>query len=253
MAKRNFFSSSGNPFLKEKAFQNQSNEILDASVDQAQHMSIQGAINKSFLLFALLMITTLVSYAIPSQLFMWTGIIGGLIAVLVTSFRPRLAPVLAPVYALLEGLFVGTVTRIYGEAFGGGIIFHAVTLTFALLFSMLFIYKAGIIKVTGKFRMGVAMATMGIFLVYLANIILGLFGIDMPFLHEGGMMGIGISVVIIGIASLNLLLDFDNFEKGEQFGAPSYMEWFCAMGLLVTLVWLYIELLRLISLLSGRD
>ena len=125
-------------------------------------------------------------------------------------------------------------------------------LTVALLFMMLFIYKVGIIQVTGRFRKGVLMATGAILLVYLVNIALGFFGINIPFLHEGGMIGIGISLVIIVVATLNLLLDFDNFDKIEEYRSPQYMEWFCAMGLIVTLVWLYIELLRLLSVLS-RD
>ena len=159
---------------------------------------------------------------------------------------------LAPAYAAFEGLFVGAITAMYAYAFEG-IIFHAVSLTVAILFMMLFIYKTGIIKVTEKFRMGVMMATGAVFIVYLASWILGMFGVSVPFLHQGGMLGIGISVVIIGIASFNLLLDFDNFEKGEKFGAPSYMEWFSAMGLLITLVWLYVEILRLLAILSSND
>ncbi len=253
MARRNMFSSSHNPFMKEEAYRKSSSEVLDAGlIERGERMTVQGAINKSFILFGIMLITTAVSFAFPSPLFMWGGAIGGLVVVLIASFKTHLSASLAPIYALLEGLFVGSITAIYAAGFGGGIIFHAVTLTFALLFAMLFIYKTGIIKVTNKFRTGIIMATGAICLVYLLNIILGLFGVNMPFLHEGGMIGIGISLVIIGIASLNLLLDFDNFEKGEQYGAPSYMEWFSAMGLLITLVWLYIEVLRLLSILN-RD
>ena len=118
---------------------------------------------------------------------------------------------------------------------------------------MLFFYKTGIIKVTEKFRSGVIMATGAIFVVYILSWVLGFFGINIPYLHEGGLMGIGISLLIIGVAALNLLLDFDNFEKGEQYGAPKYMEWFSAMGLLITLVWLYVEILRLIAMFSSSD
>jgi uncharacterized YccA/Bax inhibitor family protein len=118
---------------------------------------------------------------------------------------------------------------------------------------MLFLYKSGIVQVTDKLRMGVMMATGAIALVYLLNIVLSFFGISIPYLHQGGMIGIGISLLIIGVAAMNLLLDFDNFDKGEAQGAPAYMEWFCAMGLLITLVWLYMEILRLLSILSGRD
>ncbi len=248
------FSSSGNPFMKEDAYRNSANSPLDAGfIDTAERMTVRGAVNKSFILFGLMMLTAVASYAYANPLFLWVGAIGGLIAVLVASFKPHLSATVAPIYALLEGLFVGTITAIYGGAFGGGIVFNAISLTLGILFAMLFIYKTGIIKVTDKLRMGVMMATMGIFLVYMLTWILSFFGISMPYLHQGGAIGIGISVVIIGIAAFNLLLDFDNFDKGEKFGAPSYMEWFSAMGLLITLVWLYVEILRLLSMLASRD
>lgn len=257
MAKRNFFRSSSNPFLNEKALQGNSNEVLDSDMTQAhvigEKMTVSGAVNKSFILFGLMMLTTFYTMSNPHPVLMWGGAIGGLIVVVIAAFKRHLSPTLAPIYALLEGCFVGGITAIYGAAFGGGIVFQAVTLTFAVLFMMLFLYKTGIIKVTEKFRSGVMMATGAILLVYIVNLVLGFFGMNVPFLHEGGMMGIGISLLIIGVAALNLLLDFDNFEKGEQFGTPKYMEWFCAMGLLITLVWLYIEILRLLAILSGRD
>ena len=235
--------------MNEEAFHKSgSNQPLDGHlIDRGERMTVQGAVNKSFILFGIMLLTSLVSYAFPSKLFMFGGAIGGLIIVLIASFKQHLSPSLAPVYAILEGLFVGAITFYYGMAFGGGIIFHAVTLTFAVLFMMLFIYKTGIIKVTDKLRMGVVMATGAICLMYLVNIVMSMFGVNLPFLHQGGALGIGISVVIVGVAAFNLLLDFDNFEKGEQYGAPRYMEWFSAMGLLITLVWLYIEMLRLLS------
>jgi uncharacterized YccA/Bax inhibitor family protein len=186
-------------------------------------------------------------------MFLWGGAIGGLILVVIMSFKKHLSPPLAPIYALLEGLFVGAVTAMYAAGFGGGIIFQAVLLTISLLFMMLFVYKAGLIKVTQKFRTGIMMATGGIFLVYMINIGLSFFGINMPFLHDGGMIGIGISLFIIGIATLNLLLDFDSFERAAAMRAPKYFEWYCAMGLIVTLVWLYIEVLRLLAILSSGD
>jgi uncharacterized YccA/Bax inhibitor family protein len=186
-----------------------------------------------------------------NPLFMWGGAIGGFVVVLIATFKPAWSGTLGPIYAALEGLFVGSISAMYASAFGG-IIFQAVTLTMAIFFIMLFVYKTGIIQVTNKFRTGVVMATAAVALVYLVNIVLSMFGINMPYLHEGGLIGIGISLVIIGIASLNLLLDFDSFEKGEQAGAPAYMEWFFAIGLLVTLVWLYLEILRLLSILN-RD
>ena len=182
---------------------------------------------------------------------MAVGAIGGFIAVLVASFKPHTSATAAPIYALLEGLFVGSITAIYGGLYNG-IVFNAITLTLGILFTMLFIYKTGIIKVTDKLRMGVVMATVAIALVYLVNLILHAFGISVPYLHQGGTIGIIISLVIIGIAAFNLLLDFDNFDRGEKYGAPTYMEWFSAMGLLITLVWLYIEVLRLLAIMNRK-
>lgn len=234
-----------------------SDEILDASLDgpitYAGRMTAQGAVNKSFMLFGILLITTYIGFTNPHPVLVWGGAIVGLIVVLIAAFKPHLSPTLAPIYAVVEGLFVGGITATYAWAFGGGIIFQAVTLTFAVLFMMLFLYKSGTIKVTQKLRSGIIMATGAILLVYILNLVLSFFGINMPYLHQGGTIGIGISLVIVGVAAMNLLLDFDNFDKGEQFGAPAYMEWFCAMGLLITLVWLYVEILRLLSIISGRD
>ena len=251
------FSSSSNPFMKEEAYRESSREVLDSGMAGGhvitEKMTVSGAVNKSFILFGLMMLTTLYTISNPHPILMWGGAIGGIIVVFIAAFKRHLSPTLAPIYALLEGLFVGGITVYYGAAFGGGIVFQAVTLTFAVLFMMLFLYKTGIIKVTQKLRSGVMMATGAILLVYVVNFVMGFFGISVPFLHEGGMMGIGISLLIIGVAAMNLLLDFDNFDKGEQFGAPKYMEWFSAMGLLITLVWLYVEILRLLAILSGRD
>ncbi len=248
------FTKSSNPLLKEDAIAKAN--TLDGGVTQRAEtdpMTVSGAVNKSLIMGALLLITSLYSFANPSPLFLWGGAIGGLVLVLVMSFKRHLSPTLAPIYALLEGLFVGSVTAMYAAGFGAGIVFQAVLLTMALLFMMLFVYKAGLIKVTQKFRTGIMMATGGIMLVYLINIGLSFFGINMPFLHEGGMIGIGISLFIIGIATMNLLLDFDSFEHFAATRAPKYMEWFCAMGLIVTLVWLYVEVLRLLAILSSSD
>ena len=251
------FSESSNPVMNEKAYRQAAEGTLDSDMAQqgeaqARPMTVQGAINKSFILFGILLLATGVGFLYPNPLFMWGGAIGGLVVVIITSFKVHWSPITAPIYAALEGLFVGAVSAVFASAYEG-IIFQAVTLTFGLLFMMLFIYKTGIIKVTQKFRTGVVMATGAVLLVYVANLVLGFFGINMPFLHDGGWMSIGISLVIIGIASLNLLLDFDNFEKGEKYGAPEFMEWFSSMGLLITLVWLYIEILRLLAMLSSNE
>lgn len=157
----------------------------------------------------------------------------------------------APIFALLEGLFVGTISAIYAAGFEG-IIFQALTATIGTLFMMLMLYKSGIIPITQKFRMGVSMALGAIMLLYLVSWAGYFIGFEVPYLHEGGAIGIGITVVIIGVAALNLLLDFDNFDKGEAAEVPQYMEWFFGMGLIFTLVWLYVEFLRLFSKLQ-RD
>jgi len=221
---------------------------------KAEVMTIGGAINKTFILLGVMMITTLFSYANPSQMFMYIGIFGGIAVVMYANYNPDKSTWLAPIYALLEGLFVGTVSAIYAGVVGStGIIFQAIMLTVGCLFMMLFIYKSGLIKVTQKFRAGVSMAVGAIMMVYLLNFVLSFFGMNVPYIHEGGMIGIGISAVIIVVACLRLLLDFDNFDKAAQFKSPKYMEWFCAMGLLVTLVWLYWEILRLLAVLSSGD
>lgn len=247
MARFNF-RQSRNPFLKESIMQNASMQF-DRTAGAT--MTVYGAINKTFVLFAIMMITTFISYSMPNMLFAGVGAIGGLIVVIVASFKPTLSPFLAPIYALLEGLLVGTVTAMYAMQFNG-IIIHAVTLTISMLFLMLIIYRLNIIPVTQKLRTGIFMAIGGIVLVYLFSWIMGMFGFSVPFIHQGGTIGIIISLVIIGVAALSLLLDFDMFEKGEQYGAPKYMEWFAGMGLLITLVWMYFEILRLLAILN-RD
>ncbi|MCB9285220.1 MAG: Bax inhibitor-1/YccA family protein [Lewinellaceae bacterium] len=239
MARRTLFSS-GNPVLSDETYRKAAGVATDET------MTVRGAVQKSFLLAAVLVVVGVWSFMNANPLFIWVGAIGGLIAVLVAVFKKEWSPVLAPVYAALEGLALGAITAIYAAAYDG-IVFNAITLTVAILLAMLFLYQTRIIKVTDKLRSGIIMATTGIFLVYMVDIVLGFFGVNVPYLHSGGMIGIGISLFIVGVASLNLLLDFDQFEKGEQYGAPKYMEWFSALGLLVTLVWLYLEILRLLS------
>lgn len=254
MAKFDRFRKSSNPFLSEEKLANATKEeTLDGGMITRMDgnvMTVSGAVNKTLILTGLLLLTALYSYANPSPLFVWGGAIGGLVVVLIMAFKQKLSPTLAPIYALLEGLFVGSVTSVYAAAFAG-IAFQAIGLTIAILLMMLFLYKAQVIKVTQKFRSGVMMATGAIFLMYLLSWGLSMFGINIPYLHEGGMIGIGISLVIIGVASLNLLLDFDNFERGAEMRAPKYIEWYCATGLLVTLVWLYLEILRLLAVLNN--
>jgi len=244
--------SSSNPVLQEKMFRDAQPVNADRAAGEVQTMTVEGAIQKTYILTALLIVAAIVGFNIPSPIVVWGGAIGGFVLVMIMAFKTHLAPRLAPVYAVLEGLFVGGISYMYYSAFYPGIILNAVMLTVAVLCLMLFLYQGGFIKVTEKRRSGVMMATGAVLVVYLISIVANLFGGGIPYLHSSGPIGIGISVVIIGIAAFNLLLDFDNFEKGEQYGAPKYMEWFSAVGLLVTLVWLYLEILRLLSKLSNR-
>lgn len=241
---------SSNPAFSERIFN------TAATGSWSQQMTVQGTVNKSLILFIVMFIPALWTWnmifsgASPS-VFMFGGMIGGLVAAMVTIFRPQSAPISAPIYAALEGLFLGGISAIF-EASYPGIVIQAVTLTFGTMFVMLLGYRSGIIKVTEKFRAGVVAATGAIFFVYLINMIMGFFGVHMPMIHEGGMMGIGFSLLVVGIAALNLVLDFDFIYRNAAQGAPKYMEWYSAFGLMVTLVWLYLEFLRLLSKLN-RD
>ena len=251
MSKINRFKESSNPFFSERAVQRAQGESHEVA-SSGETMRVSGAINKTFILFAILLATTVLSYQMASPILTIGGAIAGLIVVVVAVFKPSRAVWAAPLYAAVEGFFVGGITYMFASMYSG-IVFKAVMLTFGILFAMLFIYKTEIIKVTDKFRRGVVMATGAVLLVYVVNLLLGFFGMSLPFLHEGGWFSIVISLVIIGIASLNLLLDFDFIEKGEEQGLPEYMEWFGAMGLLITLVWLYVEILRLLAMLAGNE
>ncbi|MEP7195428.1 MAG: Bax inhibitor-1/YccA family protein [Saprospiraceae bacterium] len=235
----NFFSKSTNPILKDSLFeQNLSSTGLT--------MTSAGAVNKSVILGLLLMITAVFSFAFPSTIFLLPSAIIGFVLVLIATFKKEWSPTIAPIYALIEGLFLGSISAYYASAFDG-IVFHALSLTLAILFLMLFLYKARIIQVTERFRSIIMIGTGAIALTYLVSFVLSFFGIQVPMIHSSGLLGIGFSLVVIVMASLNLLLDFDFFERGEQAGLPKYMEWFAAMGLIITLVWLYLEILRLLS------
>ncbi|WP_420812545.1 Bax inhibitor-1/YccA family membrane protein [Planococcus salinus] len=242
---------SGNPSLKDEAFE----KYNDAETGRT--MTIQGTVNKTFILVLLVLATSVYSWnqflsnpnsATPLIL---VGAIGSLIVALVTIFIPKISPFTAPVYALLEGLFIGAVSARY-EAQFGGIVFQAVLLTIGVLLSLLLAYKSGLINVTQNFRLGVVAATGAIFLVYLVSFIGGFFGFEIPHLHEATPLGIAISVVIVIIAALNLVLDFDFIENASAKQVPKYFEWYGAFGLLITLVWLYLEILRLLSKLRNR-
>jgi uncharacterized YccA/Bax inhibitor family protein len=185
-----------------------------------------------------------------------SGAIGGLVVAIILTFKKEWSPYLAPAYALLEGLFVGGISAYYNYAFAAqapNIIMNAVGLTFGTCIAMYLLYTFRIIKATEKFKAIVVTATAGIFIFYLITFVLGFFGISIPFLHEGSALGIGFSLFVVALAALNLILNFDMIETGVEMGAPKYMEWYSAFGLLVVIVWLYLEILRLLSLLSGRN
>ncbi|MFM1794356.1 MAG: hypothetical protein RL642_741 [Bacteroidota bacterium] len=223
-------------------------------------MTFGGTLNKFGFLFLMVMATAFYIWNEASvgnsiQGYMMGGMIGGLIVALVLMFKPQLAQYLAPAYALLEGLVIGGISSIYNDAFSAvapGIVTQAVILTFGTAIAMYLLYTFRIIRVTERFRSIMFAAIGGIALFYLITFILSLFGVNVTGLHNGSLLSIGISIAITAIAALSLLLDFDRIEQGTAMGAPKYMEWYCAFGLLVTLVWLYIEILRLLGNLYGR-
>jgi uncharacterized YccA/Bax inhibitor family protein len=222
-------------------------------------MTVQGTVDRTAILLAILTLTAIVPWRIafgggdPAALMslLGLGLVGGLVLAMVTVFKQSWARVTAPLYAACEGLVLGGVSAIY-EARYQGIVLQAVGLTLGTLAVMLIAYKTKAIRATEKFKLGVIAATGAIALVYMLSWILGMFGINIGFIHSTGLLGIGISLVIVGVAALNLVLDFDLIEQGARQGAPKYMEWYGGFGVLVTLVWLYLEILRLLSLLNRR-
>lgn len=242
---------SGNPSLSDKTFTDVARS--------GEPMTLGGTVNKTAIMLALLMITSVFTWGTffesgdPSSVvpYMWGGIIGGFIVALITIFKKTWAPVTAPIYALLEGLAIGGISAFY-EARYPGIVIQAASLTFATLACLLMAYKTGLIKATENFKLGVVAATGAICLIYIVNIVLSFFDMPMGFIHESGTMGIIFSLVVVTVAALNLVLDFDFIESGVEAGAPKYMEWYGAFGLVVTLVWLYLEMLRLLSKLRNN-
>ena len=251
---------SGNPALKDNTFLDLGSGTLVR--DDAGAMSINGTVNKTGFLLLLTMLTAAFAWtqafgadgqlAPGFSVYVWGGAIGGLVIALVTVFKKEWAPVTAPLYALVEGFFLGAISAVF-ELKYPGIVFQAVVLTFGTLGALLAAYRSGLIRATENFKLGVVAATGGIALVYLVSMGLRLFGKDIPLIHESGLVGIGFSLFVVVIAALNLVLDFDFIESGVEAGAPKYMEWYGAFGLMVTLVWLYIEFLRLLAKLQSRD
>ena len=246
---------SGNPTLSQKTFE----KNLQAEAEGV--MTERGTLNKFGFLFLMVMAGAAFTWNAFYQgknVFPWMigAAIGGLIVAIVLTFKPRLAPYLAPAYGVLEGVFVGAISAYYNYAFAEtapGIVMQAVGLTFGVVIAMYLLYHFKIIKATQRFKSIVFTATAGIALFYVIAFVLRFFGVQMPLIHESSMIGIGFSVFVVAIAALNLIIDFDMIEQGAAMGAPKYMEWYGAFGLLVTIVWLYIEILRLLSKLASRD
>jgi uncharacterized YccA/Bax inhibitor family protein len=235
---------SGNPVLTDETFRLP--RVVGGDV-----MTIGGTVNKSFLAIAILMVTASYTWNLgvgDPRIGMLTtvGLLGGLVVALVTAFRQTWAPYTTPAYAALEGLALGGISVGFETRYPG-LVSQAVFLTFGTLAALLVAYRSGLIRPTENVKLGIAAATGGVFLVYLAGFVMSLFGAGIPLIHGSGTLGIGFSIVVVCVAALNLVLDFDFIEQGAERGAPKYMEWYAAFGLLVTLVWLYLEMLRLLA------
>ena len=242
---------SGNPALTADTFR----VPHVRSADDA--MTVGGTVNKTSLGLLILLATASYTWNLGADdprvaTLTLVGVIGGLIAAVATVMRKEWAPYTTPAYAALEGLALGGISVGF-EARYPGLVSQAVFLTFGVLGVLLFAYRSGIIKATENFKLGVFAATGGIALVYLIGFVMSLFGASIPLIHGSGTIGIVFSVVVVGVAALNLVLDFDFIEQGAERGVPKYMEWYGAFGLLVTLVWLYLEMLRLLAKLQERD
>jgi uncharacterized YccA/Bax inhibitor family protein len=235
-----------NPSLNSKTF--------ERAAPGAGVMTIEGTVNKVGILLVLMLVPA--AYMWSKVLNAWDpsaamataglGAIGALIFAIITIFKKTWAPVTAPIYAVLEGLFLGAISGVFNQAYPG-IVMQAIALTMGTLLTLLLAYRTGLIRATENFKLGVVAATGAIAMLYLVSIVMGFFGTRIPFIHESGTVGILFSLFVVVIAALNLVLDFDFIESGAEMGAPRYMEWYAAFGLMVTLVWLYLEILRLLS------
>ncbi|WP_264512099.1 Bax inhibitor-1/YccA family protein [Flavobacterium sp. N1719] len=248
---------SKNPFFNTKSYNNAETVHDAVLIDYNQTMSLSGTINKAFIMLILLVAGAVTTWTMTGSGFnpvilIIGGAIVGMIAVLVSTFKPELSPYLAPGYAIFEGLFIGGLSAFF-EAKYPGIVIQAVGATFVTFFVCLGLYKFQIVKVTEKFRSVVVAATLAIAAYYLITWLITLFTNFQPVHYGNSLMSIGISIFVIVIAALNIFLDFDQIERGVANRAPKYMEWYGAMGLMITLVWLYVEFLRLLSKINSRD
>lgn len=240
--------NSGNPTLGPNTFR-------DVTLVQGPSMTLGGTTFKTLILFCLVIAGTAFTWreSAASSILMVGGGIGGFVLALITAFKKQWAPITAPIYALLQGLFLGGVSAIYNARMDG-IVLQAVMLTFGVMAAMLFLYQSRIIRVTPGFVKGIVAATLGIALFYGASLLLSLFGVNAltNMINSSSSLGIGLSLFIVCIAALNLVLDFAMVEAGVASGAPKYMEWYCSFALMVTLIWLYLEILRLLAKTSRR-
>ena len=237
----NTFGRSGNPAFS-KGFEN--NEEISGEV-----MTLDGTVNKTGILLGLCIGGAYFGWNSPGLVM--PAILIGLVIAIFTIFRPKNSPYTAPAYAAIEGVALGGITMIF-EAQYPGIGIQAIGLTFGILASLLFCYKSGIIQPTENFRLMIFAGTMGIFILYLVSFIMSFFGNSIGFIHSNGLFGIGFSLFVVAIASLNLVLDFDLIEEGAEKGMPKYLEWYGAFSLMVTLIWLYLEILRLLAKIRSR-
>lgn len=242
---------SSNPVLTGDRFDN-------AQMIGSAPMSVSGTINKSFILFLILAVSAAavvyeayMGYAGKVMLTGTIGLIVGFVLALIISFKPKTAPYLAPVYAFAEGAFLGSISMVFESQFPG-IAIQAIAGTFTALFVMLFLFKTKIIQATQRFRSVIMTALISIMGLYLISLVAALFGHPIPFMHDSSPLSIGISAVIVAVASLSLIIDFDFIVKGEENLLPKHFEWYGAFGLMVTMVWLYLEILRLLSKLKDR-
>jgi uncharacterized YccA/Bax inhibitor family protein len=249
-----------NPALGESTFRELAQAQHGGVIDETTSMTLNGTVNKTGILLLCALATAAYTWhsflqsrdpagIMPSLLI---GSIGGFIFALVTIFKKEWSPVTAPIYALLEGLVLGGLSALLDLRYPG-IAMQAVALTFGTLFVLLLAYRSGLIRVTQKFRLGIVAATGGIFVFYMIEMLLGFFGVHFTSINGSGFIGIGFSLIVVAVAALNLVLDFDFIEQGVNAGAPKYMEWYGAFGIIVTLVWLYLEILILLSKLRSRN
>ena len=229
---------SGNPALNSKAFASQANQRRGAELSEV--MTIKGTVDKTAIGLFLLIFSGYYTFGPEMTHFIFIGVFGGLGVAILTIFKKEWSPITVPIYAILEGLALGSISYRYEQSYDG-IVFQAIVLTLGILTSLLLAYRSGIIKATKNFKLGVFAATGGIFLFYLISLFLP------PPTNDNPIMSIGISLFIVVIASANLVIDFDFIEEAAEKGAPKHMEWYGAFGLLVTLVWLYLEILKLLS------